>query len=52
MRLFINPRVDRASPYPQSMKPILSLAAEGAARPTAITAAPSPGARSASAAAA
>jgi diaminopropionate ammonia-lyase len=32
MRLFINPRVDRASPYPQSMKPILSLAAEDAAR--------------------
>jgi hypothetical protein len=32
MRLFINPRVDRASPYPQSMQPILSLAAEDAAR--------------------
>jgi diaminopropionate ammonia-lyase len=32
MRLFVNPRVDRASPYPQSLKPILSLAAEDAAR--------------------
>jgi len=32
MRLFLNPRVDRASPYPPSMKPILSLAAEEAAR--------------------
>jgi diaminopropionate ammonia-lyase len=32
MRLFINPRVDRASPYPDALKPILSLAAEDAAR--------------------
>lgn len=32
MRLFVNPRVDRASPYPETMKPILSLAAEAAAR--------------------
>lgn len=32
MRLFVNPRVDRAAPYPQALKPILSLAAEAAAR--------------------